>query len=470
LSGSYGWAEITRERKREIIQAIESGEATRGPVHAELDLTDRCNVACYFCNQQDVRTKQQIPLARAVSLIDELVEGGLKSVRLSGGGDPLVHREMPQILDHLRGRGVVVDNLTTNGALLTPEIARRLVEGRCREVIFSLNAADAADYARMMQVKPAIFDRVLENIRHLLAARGGTPYPSVVAQFLLDRTNFTALPRMYELGRSLNVDRITVGIVLDIPMERIDPEILLHPSDAERLRPYLEEVLKRDKDAGLLQLEFPVPSWNVMVSEIRQGIGSEARVLLPTAPSFAEKNGACFFGWYTATVRGNGDLYPCCLLMTPDYTPLGNVEKKSFQEEWQGERFSRLRSEMRDVLLTEGRVLYRPEKFQVLRRQCVEPHLCWLKNVYFRGDEEFYRELSEALERARAKDVRWTGDSESRARSAEVLKYRLYHGARVRAHKLLAALHTPLRHFEWRLRHWLDSLNDSSSPFGRARP
>ena len=41
------------------------------PSHAELDLTDRCNVACYFCNQQDTRTRLQIPVERALRLIDE---------------------------------------------------------------------------------------------------------------------------------------------------------------------------------------------------------------------------------------------------------------------------------------------------------------------------------------------------------------------------------------------------------------
>ena len=73
MRGSHGWAEVSRERKREIIQAIASGSATRGPSHIELDLTDRCNVACYFCNQQDVRTKESIPLKTTVALIDEMV-------------------------------------------------------------------------------------------------------------------------------------------------------------------------------------------------------------------------------------------------------------------------------------------------------------------------------------------------------------------------------------------------------------
>ena len=68
-------------------------------------------------------------------------------------------------MDHLAPRNVIVDNVTTNGVALTAEVATRLVDGKAREVIFSLNAADAADYARMMKVKPALFDKVLENIR-----------------------------------------------------------------------------------------------------------------------------------------------------------------------------------------------------------------------------------------------------------------------------------------------------------------
>ena len=87
MRGTHGWAEVSRERKREIIDAIVANTPTRGPVHAELDLTDRCNVACYFCNQQDLRTKEQIPLKKTTELIDEMAEAGLRSVRLSGGGD-----------------------------------------------------------------------------------------------------------------------------------------------------------------------------------------------------------------------------------------------------------------------------------------------------------------------------------------------------------------------------------------------
>ena len=65
-------------------------------------------------------------------------------------------------------------------------------------MIFSLNAVDAADYTRMLKVKPALFDKVLENIRALVAWRGESIHPSIVVQFLVDRMNVHRLVDMYE--------------------------------------------------------------------------------------------------------------------------------------------------------------------------------------------------------------------------------------------------------------------------------
>jgi MoaA/NifB/PqqE/SkfB family radical SAM enzyme len=400
--GTHGWAEIDEARKAAIIEAIERGGATAGPSHLELDLTDRCNVACYFCNQQDVRTTDQLPLEHVRALIDELAVTGLKSVRLSGGGDPLAHREVGSVLDHLALRGVVVDNLTTNAALMGPEIARRLVDNGAREVLVSLNAASRDDYARMMQARPAVFDRVVENVRALVALRGDAAMPSIAVQFLLDRRNLGDLPAMYELGRAMQVDRIPISIVLNIPNQRIDPAILMHPDDIETLRPGLQAILAADREDQRLQIHFPVPAWNEMVAAIKRDLDyPPEQNLFPTAASFAAENGHCFFGWYTATVRGNGDLYPCCLLMSPDYPPLGRANEGGFAKHWNGPGFTRLRQEMRGVLLDGKDAKFDPADHKILRPQCVTEGACWLKNMYFRADEDFYRRLGEALTRTR---------------------------------------------------------------------
>jgi len=448
---SHGWAEISKERKREIIEGIASGRATRGPVHAELDLTDRCNVACYFCNQQDVRTKEFIGLPRITEILDQLVEGGLRSVRLSGGGDPLFHKDIALVLDLLSQRGIVVDNLTTNAVLLGPEIASRLVRDRAREVVISLNAVNPADYQRMMQVKPVLFDRVIVNTRHLVSVRSEEGYPFVVCQFLIDRGNVSSLIEMYELGVSLGVDRIAVNPVMDIPRERIDHDQLLTAADLDLVRPALEEILLRDLDRKLLQISFPSPAWNQMLDEARAKVGYDTPNQFPTAPSFKEENGQCFFGWYSMTIRGNGDLYPCCLLMNPDYEPLGNLSEGKVADHWKG-AFGNVRRDMREVMLNKGRVFYRPNRFKTLRKQCIEPYACWLKNMYFRGDEEFYSDLGAALDEARAKEVRWVGSPRQMMRALEGIAHQ--NPATHRAYDRARLGTRPLREWIKRKTHW----------------
>ena len=421
---SYGWADLDATRKRELIAAIKSGGATRGPAHLELDLTDRCNVACYFCNQQDLRTKESIPLPKLTKLIDELVGTGLKAVRLSGGGDPLFHREILPLLDYLHEKNVVVDNLTTNGVALTQEVAERLIKGGAREVIFSLNAVDAPDYARMMRVKPALFEQVIRNIKGLVAARGDGQSPLIVAQFLLDRRNATRILEMYDLAASCGVDRIAINAVLEIPLDRIDHDNLLAPEDRVLVEPYLDELLERDRDKNLLQLAFAISTWNEMLEEARQRTGVPDRNHLVTAKSFKAENGGCFFAWYTAAVTGNGDIRPCCLMLNPNVKALGNIhDTETFAEQWHGPQFGKMRQEMQQVLVAGADAKYDPNKYEILQSYCVEQYGCWLKNMFFRGDEAFYEELGRTLEIMRkpapptrfghAKHVvnRWVGES-----------------------------------------------------------
>src|SRR5579859_1552633 len=148
LPASHGWRHLDAERKREIIAGIVSGKPTVGPSHIELNITDRCNIACYFCSQQDIRTSEQICYDRLVEILDELVPRGLKSVRMSGGGEPLSHPDIVRILEYLGSRQVVIDNITTNGVGLTPAVAELLLRGESRYVMISLNAVDPADYKR----------------------------------------------------------------------------------------------------------------------------------------------------------------------------------------------------------------------------------------------------------------------------------------------------------------------------------
>jgi len=270
----------------------------------------------------------------------------------------------------------------------------------------------------MMKVKPALFDKVLENVRNLVAARGESIYPSIVIQFLIDKKNMGRVVDMYELGRSLGPDRIAINAVLEVPLDRIDQLTLLERNDRDVVKPQVEEILRRDDGVGLLQIDFAIDGWNEMLADVRHRLNTPAYNMYPTAPSFKQENGGCFFAWYTAAITGNGDIRPCCLLLNPTVKPLGNIhDGRTFTEHWNGPAFAQMRDEMRDVLLMKTKAPYTPKRYQVLKQPCVTDGLCWLKNMYFRGDAEFYAELDEKLTAARKKEVSLLRGKEARRRA-----------------------------------------------------
>jgi hypothetical protein len=113
------------------------------------------------------------------------------------------------------------------------------------------------------------------------------------------------------------------------------------------------------------------------------------------------------------------------MLMKPDYKPLGNASSGDFIEKnWKGPDFTQLRQEMREVMLAGNEIEYQEGKFRTLEPQCVNAHACALKNMYFRADEQFYRELGEALDETRQREIRLTGHRQQIARSLYRAKMR----------------------------------------------
>lgn len=403
---THGWSHLTAERKRTLIESILRRGTTEGPLHAELDITDRCNVACYFCNQQDTRSKLQLPCQRVIRLVDEMADRGLASVRLSGGGDPLHHKEILAILDHLAHRGVVVDNLTTNAVAMDGEVVERLVRHEAREVNVSLNAADGQDYQRMMAVKPALFEKAVANTRMLVKRRDTSKWPLVSVQFLLDRTNGARAVEMYRLAESLGCDRVILSAVQQIAADRLDPRELLSAKDADRLLPHFVQLFQI-ADPSRLEINLSSRGLGEMVGAAMQEADWESVNTFPMAPSFREEDGGCFFAWYSTAVTGNGNVYPCCQLIRPDQAPLGNVLQEGMDEVWTGKRYSELRGEMGEALLEGADKIHPAGRFRVLQDVCHRPGLCWLKNLYFRADDGFYGELSAALRKQRQRKVRF---------------------------------------------------------------
>ncbi|MEO6060265.1 MAG: GTP 3',8-cyclase MoaA [Candidatus Limnocylindria bacterium] len=131
---------------------------TRGrPLHdLRISVTDRCNLRCVYCMPREFFGADHAFLPRAELLTFEemsrLVEVftrlGVEKVRLTGG-EPLVRRDLPDLVAQLAAIPGVRDlTLTTNGVLLAGH-AKILAAAGLRRVTVSLDADDDETYMRM---------------------------------------------------------------------------------------------------------------------------------------------------------------------------------------------------------------------------------------------------------------------------------------------------------------------------------
>jgi len=140
-----------------------------------ISVTDRCNFRCIYCmpkevfgkdyqflDRKDILTFEEI--ARAARIFTGL---GVEKVRLTGG-EPLVRRNLEQLIGLLSRIPGLDLTLTTNGSLLKQKAGALKAAGLNR-VTVSLDALDDAVFKRMNDVDFPV-EKVLDGIEAAAAA------------------------------------------------------------------------------------------------------------------------------------------------------------------------------------------------------------------------------------------------------------------------------------------------------------
>ena len=135
-------------------------------------LTEGCNLRCRHCwiEPKFQGEKHQYPGLEVGLLRSILSQGkplGLLSVKLTGG-EPLLHPQIGEILDIIREERLGL-TLETNGALCTPDLARRIAGCGSRFVSVSLDGADARTH-EWVRGEEGSYGDTLRGIGHLVGA------------------------------------------------------------------------------------------------------------------------------------------------------------------------------------------------------------------------------------------------------------------------------------------------------------
>ena len=135
--------------------------------YLRISMTDRCNLRCRYCMPKEYfDSKYQFLQRDAIlsyeeitTIVDALLDLGLKKVRLTGG-EPLIRKNVETLIEFLQPKVEVC--MTTNGILLN-EKAQDLWQSGLRNITISLDAVDQPTFQHMSDSKIDV-NKILSGI------------------------------------------------------------------------------------------------------------------------------------------------------------------------------------------------------------------------------------------------------------------------------------------------------------------
>jgi cyclic pyranopterin phosphate synthase len=141
----------------------------RGLRDLRISVTDRCNFRCRYCMPREVFDSEYEFLPRSELLTFEevgrvasvLVGLGVRKVRLTGG-EPLLRRDLADLVEMLAATDVEDIAMTSNGSILARHVERLAASGLDR-VTVSLDSLDEETFRHLADAPHSVSD-VLEGI------------------------------------------------------------------------------------------------------------------------------------------------------------------------------------------------------------------------------------------------------------------------------------------------------------------
>ena len=148
-------------------------EASEFPMMCVISFVYICNALCPNCpyTNSEIRTDyRDRPLMNEDTfkiIADQCSEYGAW-VRMSGGGEPMLHPQAVELIEYAKEVGAKV-GLITNGSRFTEENSRRLLEAKIDMIEFSVDAAGPETYAKVR--KGLNWDTLVKNVTRLVELR-----------------------------------------------------------------------------------------------------------------------------------------------------------------------------------------------------------------------------------------------------------------------------------------------------------
>lgn len=306
------------------------------------ELTRACAFACRHCRAeaQPKRNPAELTTEEAFRLIDQIKEFG-DPILVVTGGDPMMRRDLFDILGYASGKGLRTSLTPTTTRLVTVERLRQVKEEGVRRVAVSIDGPSAEAHDAFRGFKGS-FEMALKIARAVGEAGLSLQVNTTVSRYNVDR-----LDEFIELVANLNA--VQWSLFFLVPTGRALSGDMISPEEHERVFNWLHG-LSGKAPFDIKSTAAPAYRRVVIQKAMESGAGPGTLAgagyryedgLNRPVQGVNDGKGFCF-------ISHVGDVCPSGFLPLP----AGNVREQSVVDIY---RNSRLFRELRDPLLLTGK-------------------------------------------------------------------------------------------------------------------
>ncbi len=275
-----------------------------------LELTLRCNERCIHCGSRcGEHAVEELPVEVYYQFLDKIrrdFDGHLPMLCITGG-EPLLRREFFDIMGYANRLGFRW-GMTTNGTLITDDVAKKLHAAGMRTISVSIDGLEATHDA--FRQTPGGYAAAMRGVEALLR-HGGFAHVQITT--VVHHQSLHELEPLLDVLEDVDIDSWRIFNMEPIGRALEHPELLLTPEDYRWMFDFI-----RDKRRAGLPVEYGCMHY--------LGLDYEREV--------RDWYFLCNAGIYTASVLANGDIAACLDIERRPETVQGNILRDDFTKVW----------------------------------------------------------------------------------------------------------------------------------------
>ncbi len=302
------------------------------PINAEVGLAGACNHRCTFCTV-DYMGYQPKALTKEIvhNRFQEMSQKGLKSVLFAGNGEPLLNKDVSDIINNTKSLNIDVA-LSTNGVLFTENLVQECMEA-ISWIRFSTSAGTEKTYNKIHRGQEGDLERVFSNIYFAADYKKRKNLKTVLGvQIVMIPENADEIVILAKKVKELGADQFSVK---SFGWQPLSHSKLKEEFDRKTYYEHHEDIVR----------------------ELKELDNESFRTVYRTNRMSKAKMGKCYTECYAmpfhTNIDASGDVWPCCTFIGMLTRCFGNIYEQSFDEIWNGEQRKKVMQKLKDMSLSE---------------------------------------------------------------------------------------------------------------------